>query len=231
MSTIALLGSPFLGPEVWAPVAGCLELCGQSAIVVTGTGETPEGVLASMLDALPPEEELVLVPHSNAGLYVAALVAARRVRAIVFVDALLPGPDGHTAVTSAELADRLAGMAQEGRCPVWTDWWPEPSVAALFPDAATRALVEAGQPRMPLSYLHARVTTPRGWELLPCAYLGFGAAYGEEQGTAHRNGWPVIELDGGHLHQLVDPESVSEAILDLSVRAERGISARFPPLH
>ncbi|MDQ6688541.1 MAG: hypothetical protein M3Z50_13195 [Actinomycetota bacterium] len=215
MGTFALLGSPFLGPEIWAPVAGCLELRGQSAIVVTGVGDTPDEVLASMLAELPPDDELVLVPHSNAGLYAAALAPIRRVRAIVFVDALLPGPDGHTAVTSADLAESLADVAKSGRLPAWASWWPEASVAELFPDHATRARVEAGQPRMPLSYLQARVPTPDGWKRLPCAYLGFGATYAEEQDTARRNGWPVIELDGRHLHQLVDPESVSEAILDL----------------
>ncbi|MDQ6686257.1 MAG: alpha/beta fold hydrolase [Actinomycetota bacterium] len=215
MSRVALLGSPFLGPEIWAPVAGCLERRGQSAIVVTGVGDAPDEVLASMLAELPSDDELVLVPHSNAGLYAAALALTRRVRAIVFVDALLPGPGGHTAVTTADLAEWLTDMAESGRLPVWSSWWPEASVAALFPDAATRVRVEAGQPRMPLSYLQGRVATPRGWERLPCAYLGFGATYAEEQNTARRNGWPVIELDGGHLHQLVDPEGVAEAILHL----------------
>ena len=104
MSRYALLGSPFLGPEVWEPTAAALRARGHRAEVVTSTaGDDADSILEELAAALPRSlaagDDLVLVPHSNAGLYVAALVARRPVTALVFVDALLPGETPTSLVT------------------------------------------------------------------------------------------------------------------------------------
>jgi hypothetical protein len=111
----------------------------------------------------------------------------------------------------------LRRMADEdGLLPPWTSWWPDADTAALFPDAATRAAVEAEQPRLPVSYFDKHVPTPPGWVGLLAAYLGFGDTYAEEQTWARRRGWPVETVAGRHLHQLVDPDGVAEAVLRLA---------------
>lgn len=217
MTSFALLGSPFLGPEVWAPVAEVLADRGHRVAVVVGRGHTPEEVTLQLLDGLPADDRLVLVPHSNAGLYVPALAAARPVGGAVFVDAGFPGPGRTTPVAPRELAERLAHEAgDDGLLPPWTQWWPEQETAALFPDEETRRAVEAGQPRVPASYLLSRVATPPGWETgLAAAYLAFGRTYDLETALAREWGWPVVVLRGGHLHQLVDPPGVAGALTDL----------------
>ncbi|HET8559194.1 MAG TPA: hypothetical protein VFL69_01620 [Marmoricola sp.] len=221
MAHFALLGSPFLGPEVWHPVGEALTASGHRATILAAAGATPEEVLLGLLDALPTEDGLVLVPHSNAGLYVPALAAARPTAGVVFVDAGLPGPGRTTPVAPAELREWLRGREDDvGLLPPWTTWWPEEETAALFPDVATRRLVEAGQPRVPAEYLDGRVPTPPGWELgLHAGYLAFGDTYALEVALAREWEWPVTVLDGGHLHQLVDPLGVARAVVDLAARS------------
>jgi len=88
--------SPLLGPAVWGPVERVLRRRGWSTSVVAAPApvSTGQDVLAGLLAALPVDQQLVLVAHSNAGAYVPALVSARPVVAAVFVDAVLPQRTG-----------------------------------------------------------------------------------------------------------------------------------------
>jgi pimeloyl-ACP methyl ester carboxylesterase len=223
ISTVVLLASPFLGPASWAPVATELRAHGLT-VTVPGLPRgvaTPHDVLAGWLPQLP-DDDLVLVPHSNAGLYVAALAAARPVRGLVFVDAGLPSDGPTTPTAPAGLRETMAGLAgQDALLPPWTRWWPEESLEGLFPDPVTQARVEAEQPLIPLGYLAAQVPSPPGWETLPAAYLGFGDTYADEQASARARGWPVETVAGRHLHQLVDPAAVADAVLRLGHLAGR----------
>jgi len=212
---LALLASPLLGPAVWAQVAERLTLRGWDVLVPPPYGEvtSPADVLDLLSAALPLNDPLVLVPHSNVGLYVAALAAARNVRGVGFVDAGLPSDDPTTPVAPAALREFLASLAgQDTLLPVWTRWWSDDDLTGLFPDARTRAAVEAEQIRLPLAYFDAVVPSPPGWQQLPAAYLAFGDTYEAERATAERLGWPVETLAGRHLHQLTDPEGVCAAL-------------------
>jgi pimeloyl-ACP methyl ester carboxylesterase len=215
---VVLLPSPLLGPSVWEPVAERLAAAGHDVQVpvLPDRRRSPDDVLAALLGALPVDRDLVLVPHSGAGAYVATLAATRRVVRVVFVDAVLPSLDGPTPTAPPGALDHLAGLADgDGRLPGWTSWWPEEDVAALFPDAGSRARVEAEQPQLPLAYFRAAVPAPPGWDLLPCAYLAFGRTYALELARAEASGWPVVVLAGGHLHQLVDPDAVTAELEQL----------------
>jgi pimeloyl-ACP methyl ester carboxylesterase len=177
----------------------------------------------AFLLALPEDQDLVLVPHSNAGLYAPAVAAERPVSAIVFVDASLPPLlAGVAPVVPAEFFEFLAARADGNEMlPPWTEWWEDEEVAALFPDGQTRNRVEREQTRLPLSYFRDSVLVPPGWDRCPCAYLAFGRTY-EAQTTAARDlGWPVRVLPGEHLEMLVHPEVVAEAIVDLLQSATR----------
>jgi len=224
VSHYGLLGSPFLGPEVWGPTAAELRARGHRVQVVAPTGDDAGTILdelvAAVTRSLAPGEDPVLVPHSNAGLYVAALAARVPVSAVVFVDALLPGEPPATPVTSAALVEHLRPLADAaGRVPVWTRWWPDEEIAGLFADPAQRLAVERGQRRLPLTYLESVVPSPAGWEKLPAAFLGFGDAYKAEQERARAAGWPVAVVPGRHLHPLVQPREDADAITRLHARA------------
>ena|SRR6478672_6941331 len=218
MTRLLLLGSPLLGPRVWAPLADELVRRGRQVSVAQPARrvESPADVVRAFLEAVPPGEPVVLVPHSNAGLYVAAVAAAVPVQGLVFVDAGLPSPLLRAPTAPDWLRERLADLVgPDGLLPPWTRWWPEADVDGLFPDPDTRRAVELEQPRLPLAYFDAEVPTPVGWERLPAAYLAFGDAYADERAEAVRRGWPVATERGGHLHMLVDPAGVADALTGL----------------
>lgn len=198
-----LVPSPLLGPATWAPVAELLD-----------------GRVVTVDDVAPGLRDVVLVVHSNAGLYAPLLAARLDARATVYVDAALPGDGPDTALAPPRFLDFLETLAgDDGVLPPWTHWWEDDDVRDLFPDPATRASVEAEQPRLPLSYFTSRVPLPAGWADRPSAYLAFGETYAEETTFARARGWPVTVLPGRHLHQLVAPAEVAATIADLATRA------------
>lgn len=220
MTRLVLLSSPLLGPATWASVAAELSRCDLQVTVAScgRQARTPQDVLEDLVAATPDEAGLVLVPHSNSGLYVAALAARRRLAGVVFVDAALPADSATTATAPEGLVDHLARLVRpDGLLPPWTEWWPEAEVAVLFGDDTVRAAVEREQRRLPLAYFRSRVPTPPGWQALPTSYLAFGDTYAEERDLATRRGWAVETLPGGHLHQLVDPAAVAAAVKRLLV--------------
>jgi hypothetical protein len=216
-STIALLPSPLLGPVVWEPVAELLREQGRPTVVadLPGAVTTPQDVLEAFASGLP-DEDLVLVPHSNAGLYVPALTQRVRTVAAVFVDAALPGPGSTTALAPPGFLEFLAGLADDdGRLPPWVEWWKEADLDGVFPDAGWRRRVGTVCLRLPLGYFSSTIPVPAGWSDRPSAYLGFGDTYEEEQSRARQLGWPVRSMDGGHLHMLHAPEAVVDGIVEL----------------
>ena len=223
----ALLPSPLLGAAVWDPVATELRGSGEVVTVVAPPGpvRSPVDVLQGFLASLP-EDPVVLVPHSNAGLFAPELSARRSVLATVFVDAALPPADaGTTTPADPSFYDFLAGKADaDGVLPPWTQWWGEGDVRDLFPDVATRERVERQQQRLPLAYFAEPLTVPRGWAAEPCAYLAFGETYAEEIRAARDRSWPVTVTPGDHLEMLWNPALVAEHVRRLADEArEPGI--------
>lgn len=184
---------------------------------------SPADVLRGLLREIPDERGLVLVPHSNAGLYVAALADRRDVTGMVFVDAAVPDARPVTSTASPAFRQRLGELVDEdGLLPRWTDWWPEEDTGRLFPDEAVRRAVEREQRRLPLAYFDADLSTPAGWRSLPAAYLSFGDTYAEERDDARRGGWAAETLAGWHLHMLVDPAGVAAVLTRLVEALGRG---------
>jgi hypothetical protein len=214
--TLAFLPSPLLGAAVWRPVAA--ELSGRGFTVLTvvwpagPAPQSPDDVLRDLLDALPERIPLMLVPHSNAGLFVPALTAARAVSGCVFVDARLPAAEATAPMDWPGRREMLGRLADaDGLLPPWTRWW-DADVSALFPSDAVRSAVEREQRRLPLSYFEQAAPVPPDWDLLPAAYLAFGETYAQERADAEGRGWPVGTLPGEHLHMLIDPAAVAVAI-------------------
>jgi pimeloyl-ACP methyl ester carboxylesterase len=216
--TLVLIPSPLLGPASWQSVAEVLEQRGRDVRVPSLQGVSsaappywPAGV-DTIVEAAGGEP-VVLVPHSNSGLYMPAVVTALgdQVHGVVFVDAALPGA-GY--ISQRDFLTNLVGP--DGRLPVWTSWWDPEDVATLFPDAGTQARVEAEQERMPMAYWDHLPPAPPGWDRLPCAYLWFAEPYAAGAEQAANSGWTTRHLPGNHLHMLADPEAVADAVLELS---------------
>lgn len=226
-TSFVLLHSPAVGPRTWQPVAARLTELGWEAAVPcllhVGTGGPPfwprvVAAVRTAVDTPGQHQAVVLVAHSNAGLFIPVITAAlpSRVRGCILVDAALPPASGTAAVVPPELLALLRRKAAGGLLPRWTDWWDEDEVAGLFPDQQTRQAVTEEQPRLPLSYYEASVPVPTGWDVRPCAYLLFGPPYDEVAAEARRRGWMVERLPGGHLQQLVDPDAVAGSLLAIA---------------
>jgi pimeloyl-ACP methyl ester carboxylesterase len=213
-----LVHSPSVGPSTWTPVAEALRSRGRAAVVpsllqITAAGPPYWPHVVTALTESVPVGPLVLVAHSNAGLFVPAIaeILGDQVTACLFADAALPPPSGPVRVAEPEFIPFLRELSDEaGVLPRWTDWWPEEEVAAMLPDEATRRTVVAEQPRLPLDYYLQEIPVPSGWDRVPCAYLWYGEPYGTIAKEAGRRGWPVRHIPGAHLHQLLAPEAVAD---------------------
>jgi hypothetical protein len=222
-ATLALLPSPLLGPVAWEPVHDRLLELGRRVVVADAPAAPPgpDEVLTSFLSALTHQGDVVLVPHSNAGLYAPALADMVSARATVYVDAALPSSTPTTPLAPPHLLEHLRGLAdEEGRLPPWTRWWAAADVDRLFPDDTWRDRVEAHQPRLALTYFRSTVRAPEGWAARPAAYLAFGETYAHEAAVARGHGWPVDVLEGGHLHMLREPDEVATRVLGLLEQLE-----------
>jgi len=156
----------------------------------------------------------VVAMHSNAGIYASHIVAARAraIEALIFADASVPPDRGAAEVAPPEFVAELRAKATDGVLPRWTEWWPEEDVAALFPDEATMRRVVEEQPRVPLRYYERMIPIEPGWSEVPCGYLLFSEGYGDAAAEARARGWPVVQVPGEHLHMVVDPAAVGEAL-------------------
>jgi pimeloyl-ACP methyl ester carboxylesterase len=216
--TIVLIPSPLLGPATWARTARALERRGRrvrvpdlQCVSCAAPPYWPAGVDA-IVDAAGGDQ-VVLVPHSNSGLYMPAVVdvLGDQVDGVVFVDAALPGA-GYYA--QRDFLNTL--VSADGLLPPWTSWWEQADVAALFPDSDVRSRVEAEQARMPLGYYDHLPPAPDGWDRPPCAFIWFAEPYDTGADRAAAHGWPTRRVPGNHLHMLFQPDAVAAAVLELA---------------
>lgn len=219
MPALALLPSPLLGPAVWDQVVPALGNLGREAVVMPPFANSTRDsacVLDAYVAALAEDRDLVLVLHSNAGLFAPLIAELRAVVGYVFVDAGMPPLRGYVPLAPPHMLGFLADKADEkGMLPPWTHWWEPSDRDALFPDDQVRARVEREQIQLPLSYFAGALEMPTDWDNKPSAYLAFGDTYAKERAESVRRGWSVRTLPGGHLQMLVDPAGVAAALDDL----------------
>ncbi len=228
MTVFVLVHSPSVGPATWRPVAEELASAGHQAVVPSllevGDGGPPywPRVVAAVragVAGLSENQPVVLVVHSNAGVFAPVLIdgLTQPVASCIFADAALPVGAGSTPLADDEFLAFLRGLAgPDGRLPQWTDWWSEEDVAPMFPDDRVRQVVVTEQPRLPLAYYQEHVPAPAGWDRGRGGYLLFSAAYEEQADLARARGWPVRTIEGEHLHQIVATRAVSLALVDLA---------------
>ena len=106
-----LMASCLLGPAAWDPAAFHLRSLGWEVVVAPYEGftpSTPEDAAQAYAAAVPAGRPVILVPHSNAGIFVPALIASRRVSSVVFVDAVIPVESGTQRLVPKVLSRRLS---------------------------------------------------------------------------------------------------------------------------
>jgi hypothetical protein len=174
-------------------------------------------VVNAAMSSLDQGQCVLLVAHSNAGLFVPLLVshAVRPVRCCLFVEAALPARAGQTRVTPTELLDFLRGKVTDGGCRRGASGGRR--TRRHCSPTATRAAVTAEELRLPCAYYEQSVPGPTGWDDdVARGYLLFGPPYEEMAADARSRGWLVGVLVGQHLHQLVDPEATADRLITMA---------------
>ena len=108
---VVLMASSLLGPAAWDPVALHLRSLGWEVAVAPDEGftpSTPEDAVQAYAAAVPSGHPVILVPHSNAGNFVPALIASRNVSSVVFADAVIPVELGTQRLAPAALVGSLS---------------------------------------------------------------------------------------------------------------------------
>jgi len=220
-TSLVLVHSPLVGRDSWEAVAASLSGRGERVSLVdltnalrSGPPYWPHEVEAIAAAITSPA---ILVGHSRAGpILPVAARATRRVEGCVFVDARLPQAGASWFATApSELAEQLRRMARDGWVPPWSDWWGPDELARLLPDPVVRARFVRGCPRLPLALFEEVLPEVPGWSDAPCAYLRLSEDYQEPCDEARRLGWPVIELASHQLGLITDPETITDAIVEL----------------
>ncbi len=195
--TVVLVHSPLVGPTTWDPVARALVERGRQVALpsLLGMEDSPapfwRWAVDRLLHSLASEEgPLTLVAHSGAGplLPIVGAEADREISSYVFVDATIPAPTGS---------------------------WDEGTMRALVPDDGLRRRLEEEMPSLPMAYFSEAIPVPTRWPDAPCAYILFSEAYEPVAADARFRGWPTRRIAGEHLHIVVDPESVAQALIEM----------------
>jgi len=222
--TVVLVHSPLVGPTTWDPVARALVERGRQVALpsLLGMEDSPapfwRWAVDRLLHSLASEEgPLTLVAHSGAGplLPIVGAEADREISSYVFVDATIPAPTGSTPVVPAEFLPSLEALVERGRLPRWSQWWDEGTMRALVPDDGLRRRLEEEMPSLPMAYFSEAIPVPTRWPDAPCAYILFSEAYEPVAADARFRGWPTRRIAGEHLHIVVDPESVAQALIEM----------------
>jgi hypothetical protein len=134
----------------------------------------------------------------------------------LFVDARLPH-DGASLFddTPPDVVEGQRAMARMGWLPPFSEWFGEWEMRDVLPHDVVRRRFLGGLQRIPLALFEEPIPVPEGWPDVPCGYLRLSEVYEPEAAQARASGWPAINLEGLHLQMLVDPPTVTRALLDL----------------
>lgn len=233
-----LVHSPLVGPLTWQPVGDELRRRGRH--VVLPRLDNPDHVIGSYfhhhaervrrsVEAENRTAPVVLVGHSGAGPILPAIgeTLVNEVVGYVFVDSDLPSDRARRIDTAPpEFGEQLQRLSTGGRLPPWAEWWSDDVLTALLPDEDVREAFAEQLAPLPVSLFEERIRVPPEWPDAPCGFVRLSPIYDHALLGAQRLGWELITFDAAHLHMLVDPPTVADALVEM---ADRLVGADVPP--
>jgi pimeloyl-ACP methyl ester carboxylesterase len=230
--TYVLVHGSFMGAWCWDYVADRLRLRGHKAYTPTLTG------LGSLSHLLTPAVDLnthvsdivkliqseqltdiVLVGHSYSGMVVAGVAdcMARRLAALVYVDALVPA-NGQSYFDLADpglvkfLAEAAESHAESWKIPVVL----KAEMASVTGEEAKRIdSLTVPHPRRtmeePISLGHSTISIPTTY--IACTNPWLGESYVRQAEQARRFGWTVREIPTGHLPMITTPDALCNLLV------------------
>jgi pimeloyl-ACP methyl ester carboxylesterase len=228
LTVFALIHGAWHGGWAWEGVVQELERAGHAAVapdlpcddVEADAPDYARVVLAALGDA----EDLVVVGHSLGGLTAPLVAAARPVRQLVLLAALLPAPG--QSLTDQLRADRSilsfppdALSHDDQRRSRWKD--AELAAKSMYSDCpALVAAAAFARLRAQAAAPQVRPTPLEAWPDVPTEYVVCTAdrmvspAWGA--GRAREHGWAGRELTSGHSPMLSRPAELAELLISYS---------------
>jgi pimeloyl-ACP methyl ester carboxylesterase len=231
MTTFALVHGAWHGAWCWERLIPELEAHGQAAIAVELPGADPGAGCAAYAEVVLAEtasaDDLVLVGHSLGGLTIPLVAAARPVRKLVFLCALIPRP-GVSLVEQLETEPEMfppgfgAGLARDeaGR-----SYWPDPddAIAVLYPDAprqlagwAAARLRPQGRPPNTEPCPLAQWPGTESVSLVAADDAAISPGW-SRRAAQERLGVRAVELEGDHSPFLSRAGELAEVLLSVSL--------------
>jgi len=224
-----LVPSPLLGPSCWRGVAEVLVNTGQRVLVAESGLTTTSDVdhvspWVNQLSSIPrPDDDLpvIVVGHSAACPRIPLLASELldkgwNVESIICVDGRLP--DGAPFTATPEFGHMLDAMVRpDDYLPPWPLWWGSLVIGLVIDPALREQVLKQAKP-IPRTWFDQGCPVPDLPPRVGRGYLAFGDGYIEAARQAVSEGWEVMRLEGDHLHQIVQPEAVTEALSDIVVR-------------
>jgi hypothetical protein len=237
--TFGLVHGAWHGAWCWDLVAAELRERGYDAVAVDLPCEDPdagaEAYARVVLDTLADAEDVVLVGHSLGGLTIPVVAQERRVRAMVYVAALLPAvgssfDDGHPAEPDRLMPGLSAGQIRYGDGS--SAWQPQAAIALMYPDAPPE-LAEWAAPRLRRQYwrISREVTPLRSWPAVPSTVIACGADAVVNPDWVRRSarvrfGVEAVVLPGDHSPFLARPVELVDLLVAAAESAGAGPAAR-----
>jgi pimeloyl-ACP methyl ester carboxylesterase len=227
VSTFALIHGAWHGAWCWGRLLGPLRDRGHEVVVPELPSEDPELGLVDYGDtidaALGDADDVVLVPHSLGGL-VGPVVATRRpLRALVYLNALVPEPGmSFSEQLSAETEPVL--LFEGGRIvdDHGRSHWPDPDATAriMYPDLSPedgRWAAERLRPQAQRSQAEPSPASPEGLRVESIIGVNDRVVSPEwsRRVARERLGVDAVELPGGHFPMLTHPELLADALAQL----------------
>ncbi len=171
---------------------------------------------------IPPgtETRIVVVGHSAScpRLPLVASILIERgfdVAGIILVNGRFPA-DGRAPVEEDEpLAEMLDGLVRPNSyLPPWYRWWGS-LVIDMLPDEAARKRIFSQAHCVPRVLFDEPIPAPALPATIGQGYLTMGEMYRPSHDRAVAEGWCVAEIAGEHLHMVVAPANVADALCRL----------------
>jgi pimeloyl-ACP methyl ester carboxylesterase len=225
LSDIVIIQGPLVGASGMMPLADRLRarglhvhvpdvLCGQGTPPPWRAWTTHLMRLLS-LDGRKP----VLVGYSASTTLAAELATRIPTQGIVFLDGDIPPATGRVAPGSERLRRRVDALHDsDEQLPLWSDWFTTDEeraaigISALQADPNAWDAFRLDQPRMTRDWFRDEIDL-LPWSDVPAGYVQLCKFFDRSAELAEERGWPVVRLEGTHLHPTLEPEETAEAIL------------------
>jgi hypothetical protein len=222
-----LVPGPLVRASSWDPTAKQLRQSGHNVQIpdVLDNQRQPPAWRAwtsHLLQRITPCHEPILVGHSSASALVADLAHRLTCRCVVIVDGDVPPSRGSVSPVRPALQEHIRSIAaSEGCLPIWSRWFAGDSrrtslvgLDLLARDPIAFAEFERGLPRLSVDWFDDTIELA-SWDHVPAGYIRCSPIYDHAALEARQRGWPVIRLEGTHLHPMLEPAETMLAIVSM----------------